>query len=179
MSHDVHQLDAEALNSPTPERRRMAAVVGLATAVGALYALWLIVPFFQGRAESPLVAAWNYLAPVRLQLSGAFGASHGLAGISRWFLFYWLGLVGYVALAGAILATGNQIERILLVGWARFLNERKATIEAEARDARLEAARERRRAQRLAKVRGADAKDDGTTIALVVGAVVAVWLFWM
>lgn len=162
-------------------RQILARVIGLATAIGALYLLWLIVPFVQGRAASPLVAAWNHFASVKLQLNGTFDAVQdwGLNGISRWFLFYWLGMMGYVLAAGAITVTGNQIERIVLVGWAEFLKERQASIEAELIDARLEAARERRREQRLAEVRAARVKDDGTTVALVVGAVVAVWLFWM
>ncbi|NKA72545.1 hypothetical protein GO285_01418 [Ralstonia solanacearum] len=180
MNQNDHQHDAEALGSLSPVRQKLAALIGLATAVGTLYALWLIVPFFQGHAESPLVAEWNYLAPVTLQLNGSLDAVHdwGLAGMSRWFLFYWLGLMGYVFAAGAIMATGNQIERIVLVGWAEYLKERQSAIEAEARDARLEAARERRREQRLARVRAARVKDEGTTVALAVGAIVAVWLFW-
>lgn len=179
MNQNDHQNDAEALVSLSPVRQKLAALIGLATAVGTLYAFWLIVPFFQGHAESPLVAEWNYLAPVTLQLNGSFDAVHdwGFAGMSRWFLFYWLGLMGYVFAAGAIMATGNLIERIVRVGWAEYLKERQSAIEAEARDARLEAARERLREQRLARVRAAGAKDDGTSVALVVGAIVAVWLF--
>lgn len=173
--------DAEAQIVPSPARQRLAHAIGLATAVGALYTLWMIVPFFQGRAASPLVTTWNYLAPVRLQLSGSLDVVRegGFAGVWLWFLHYWLGVMGYVAAAGAIVATGGQIERILQVGWAQYQSERQAAIEADARDARIEAARERRRAQRLASARAGSAKQDGTAVALVVGAVVAVWLFWM
>lgn len=173
--------DAEAQIVPSPARQRLAHATGLATAVGALYTLWMIVPFFQGHVAAPLVGAWNYLAPVRLQLSGSFDMVRegAFAGIWLWFLHYWLGVTGYVAAAGAIMATGGQIERILLVGWVQYQRERKMAIEADARDARIEAARERRRAQRLASTRAGSARQDGAAVALVVGAVVAVWLFWM
>lgn len=92
-------------------RAIVAQAVWLASAVFALWILGLIVPFFGGQATSPVVDAFNRIAPFGVSLQGSFGEalSGANGGIGGWLGYYMLGSYGFIVAACLTLLVGDQI----------------------------------------------------------------------
>lgn len=158
-------------------RQASARAIGAAASLCSLYMLWLIVPFFRGQITSPLVSAFNHVAPLGVTLTGSLNdaLSNPNSGLASWFCYYVFSVLGFVAAAGFVLLTGDTLSRILLVGWAQFRLEEREAREANERAVCIEAAGERRRERRLKAMQINTSKSDDYGWLLVAGAAFLVW----
>lgn len=140
--------------------------------------LWLIVPFVRGETTSPIVSAFNSVAPLGVTLTASFNdaMSNPNSGLTGWIFYYVWGVVGTATAAGFVLLSGAKLSRVVLVGWSQFKLEERAANEAYEKAVCIAAARERRRERRLKAVQARTAKSDDYGWLVVIGAALFVWI---
>jgi hypothetical protein len=161
-------------------RSYIATAVSLLSLGGALYSMWLVIPFVEGEAHSPIWMTWNYFAPNDMRVTGSFSSvtTQSFFGpLWQCVMYYVYGIVGFIVQAGLMSIAGRACARILEVGLSEFMREEREAYEREREQAVIEAARERKRERRLARLRGADRSGcDGVGIGVAIGLLVAWFL---
>ncbi|ACD21663.1 hypothetical protein [Paraburkholderia phytofirmans] len=160
-------------------RSYVATAVSLLSLAVALYSMWLVVPFVEGEARSPIWMTWNHFAPTDMRVTGSFSSVSTQSffwPLWQSVMYYVYGIVGFLAQAGLISIAGRACARTLEVGFPEFMREEREAYEREREQAAIEATRERRRERRLARLRAADRSDcNGVGIGVAIGLLVA-WL---
>ncbi|EML1601341.1 MULTISPECIES: hypothetical protein [Burkholderia] len=128
-------------------RRVGAAAIHVAGAVSGLTLMWHAVRFCRGEVGAPIVDQVRAMIergapdwPIAPSLRGLIVIDW----VSQLY-YYLLGVVAWISLGALALLISQAVSRIVLVGFKQFLDEEKAAREEDARIAKIEAARARRR----------------------------------
>lgn len=155
-------------------RKMLARTIGIVGLLAAMVAMWQSVRFCQGEIWSPLVLAGNYFSAQFVGgewLAPNTGDATGLMWLGRAYcvaLYYLFGVAGWMMVAVLVQGAFRTAERIVDVGYAQYRQECAAAQEEDARLAKINASRERRREAR----RRRDAAKGSGVGAFIVGLVV-------
>ncbi|MBU9366368.1 hypothetical protein [Burkholderia multivorans] len=153
-------------------RKNISNAINFAAVLAAIAVLWQAVRFCEGKIGMPLPLEVIGINLANNLANAAFHDVHAVASPS--FIFtawhYVIGVALWVMVAAAMLSGAESLARIVEVGWQQYRAEMKLEAEEYARQAKINAARERRREFRNRKK--ASGLSFGTLIVgIIVGSI--------